>query len=78
MGAGSSSSRKEAEPVVICGDHEASINCMAMSEDYTLMITGADDGVAKLWATHTEHLDCVGTLLYKQIAILRWSFTTSL
>merc|ERR550532_3686208 len=43
-------------------DHEESINCMCLSEDGSMLVTGSEDATARLWATRTEETECLGVL----------------
>ena len=43
-------------------DHEESINCMALSEDGSMLVTGSEDATARMWSTRTEETECLGGL----------------
>ncbi|CAI9739471.1 repeat-containing 86-like isoform X2 [Octopus vulgaris] len=43
--------------------HTAGINCMALSEDGSVLATGSDDKTARLWSTKTRKCECMGTLV---------------
>ncbi|XP_076327644.1 uncharacterized protein LOC143234284 [Tachypleus tridentatus] len=43
-------------------EHKAGINCMALSEDGSLLVTGSEDMTAKMWSTHTNSVELLGTL----------------
>ena len=43
-------------------DHEESINCMCLSEDGSMLVTGSEDATARMWATKTEETECLGVL----------------
>jgi WD40 repeat protein len=45
-----------------CEDHEGSINCMEVSEDGSVLVTGSDDSNLRLWSTKTETIECIGVL----------------
>jgi WD40 repeat protein len=45
-----------------CEDHEGSINCMEVSEDGSVLVTGSDDSYIRLWSTKTELIECIGVL----------------
>ena len=45
-----------------CEDHEGSINCMEVSEDGSVLVTGSDDAYVRLWSTKTELIECIGVL----------------
>lgn len=45
-----------------CEDHESSINCMALSDDGSVLATGSDDSNIRLWSTKTETVECIGLL----------------
>jgi WD40 repeat protein len=43
-------------------EHEGGINCMALSEDGSVLLTGAEDCSARLWTTRTERATCLGSV----------------
>lgn len=45
-----------------CEEHEGSINCMEISEDGSVLVTGSDDSYVRLWSTKTELIECIGVL----------------
>jgi WD40 repeat protein len=46
-----------------CDDHGANgINCMEISEDGSVLATGSDDGLIKLWSAKTQIIECISTL----------------
>lgn len=45
-----------------CDEHEGSINCMDLSEDGSVLVTGSDDANVRLWTTKTEQCECIGLL----------------
>jgi hypothetical protein len=47
MGAGSSSGKKKGQLLETIGDHEESINCMVISEDGSMLVTGSEDATAR-------------------------------
>lgn len=42
--------------------HEKGINCMALSEDGSVLATGSEDKSLRLWCTKTSQCECIGTL----------------
>ena len=44
------------------GDHDESINCMALSEDNSLLVTGSEDFTARMWSPKEDETDCIGVL----------------
>jgi WD40 repeat protein len=62
MGAGSSTSNKETEAVEVHTDHDESINCMCLSEDGSILVTGSEDSTARMWSTSTAEAECIGVL----------------
>ena len=42
--------------------HDAGINCMALSEDGSVLATGSEDKTARLWSTKTSTCECIGIL----------------
>ena len=43
-------------------EHESGINCMALSEDGSVLATGGEDKTARVWSTKTELCECIGIL----------------
>ncbi|KAA0189589.1 hypothetical protein HAZT_HAZT001853 [Hyalella azteca] len=43
-------------------DHEKEINCMALSEDQSLLVTGSEDCTARMWSTKSDETECLGIL----------------
>ena len=35
-------------------DHDGGINCMTLSEDGSVLVTGSEDRTARLWSSKTE------------------------
>ncbi|KAF6020438.1 WDR86 [Bugula neritina] len=42
--------------------HDGGINCMSLSEDGSVLATGSEDKMARLWSTKTEECECIGIL----------------
>ena len=61
MGAGGSTG-KQGDLLETMADHEESINCMCVSEDGSMLVTGSEDATARMWATKTEETECIGVL----------------
>lgn len=64
MGAGGSTGGKKGELLETMADHEESINCMCLSEDGSMLITGSEDATARMWATKTDETESIGVLKY--------------
>jgi WD40 repeat protein len=45
-----------------CEEHEGSVNCMDVSEDGSVLATGSDDKMIRLWSAKTEIVECIGRL----------------
>ena len=43
-------------------DHESGINCMALSHDQSVLATGSDDHMIRLWSTKTTPIECLSVL----------------
>lgn len=43
-------------------DHESGINCMALSDDSTVLATGSDDHTIRLWSTKSTPIECLSVL----------------
>lgn len=43
-------------------EHEDSINCIAVSEDRSLLATASEDKTIRMWSVVTEPTDCLGVL----------------
>ena len=61
MGAGSSREVKGCLKETLA-DHDESINCMALSEDGSMLVTGSEDATARMWSTRTDEVECIGVL----------------
>ena len=64
MGAGGCTGGKKGELLETMADHEESINCMCLSEDGSMLITGSEDATARMWATKTDETESIGVLKY--------------
>jgi WD40 repeat protein len=62
MGNGGSSRSKVGLLKETLGDHEESINCMALSDDGSMLVTGSEDSEARMWSTKTDETECLGVL----------------
>jgi WD40 repeat protein len=45
-----------------CEEHDGSINCMDVSDDGSVLVTGGDDSTIRLWTAKTDHVECIGVL----------------
>lgn len=63
MGNCGSTQEEESSLKEILGDHLDCINCVAVSEDQSIIVTGSEDATARIWST-TDHddTDCLGVL----------------
>ncbi|GFY72125.1 WD repeat-containing protein 86 [Trichonephila inaurata madagascariensis] len=43
-------------------DHKGGINCMVLSDDGSLLVTGSDDKTARMWSTLSDPTECLGVL----------------
>ncbi|XP_067141318.1 WD repeat-containing protein 86-like isoform X1 [Centruroides vittatus] len=43
-------------------EHQGGINCMALSEDGSLLVTGSDDKTARMWSTQSNPIECIGVM----------------
>jgi WD40 repeat protein len=43
-------------------EHEGSVNCMALSDDGSLLASGSDDATIRIWSTKTDQVECIGIL----------------
>ena len=62
MGTGSSSESQKGVLIETLADHKASINCMVLSEDESMIVTGSDDLSARMWSIKANQTDCIGVL----------------
>lgn len=67
MGSGASKGETEATALEVIGQdnefgHQGAINCMSVSEDSSLLVTGSDDCTACVWSTKTENMENLGVL----------------
>lgn len=62
MGAGNSAYRESSNLIETFADHEDAINCMAISEDQSLLATGSEDLTIRMWSTRTPKTECLGVL----------------
>lgn len=61
MGLGASK-EKTATAKETLGGHDESINCMALSDDGSVIVTGSEDSTARMWSTKTDETECIGVL----------------
>jgi WD40 repeat protein len=61
MGGGASKDKAGALKETLA-DHDESINCMALSEDGSMLVTGSEDTTARMWSTRTDETECIGVL----------------
>ena len=45
-----------------CEEHESSVNCLEISDDKSVIVTGSDDTNIRLWSTQTDMIECIGLL----------------
>ncbi|GIY02053.1 WD repeat-containing protein 86 [Caerostris darwini] len=43
-------------------DHKSGINCMVLSDDGSMLVTGSDDKTARMWSTLSDPTECLGVL----------------
>ena len=43
-------------------DHQSGINCMALSDDSSVLATGSDDQQIRLWSAKTTPVECIAVL----------------
>ena len=43
--------------------HKNAINCIAVSEDGSLIVTGSEDTTAMMWSANTDETESLGTLM---------------
>lgn len=41
-------------------EHKGPINCSALSEDESLLITGSEDATVKMWSTQSDPVELLG------------------
>lgn len=44
-------------------DHRNGINCLEVSEDYSLLVSGGEDCTLRLWSTFSTPCECIGVLV---------------
>ena len=62
MGGNNSTARREGRQKEILSQHNGSINCMTMSEDGSVLVTGSEDATARMWSTKSSETSCLGVL----------------
>ena len=62
MGANPSTNNSKGVLQETLGDHTESINCMALSEDGSILITGSEDLTARMWEVGIDETRCMGVL----------------
>ncbi len=63
MGNCGSVEKKENPLKETIADHDAPINCLALSEDGTILVTGSEDATARMWSITTPETDCLGVFV---------------
>uniref|UniRef100_T1JH13 Uncharacterized protein n=1 Tax=Strigamia maritima TaxID=126957 RepID=T1JH13_STRMM len=61
MGCGNSQEKVTSSSVVL-REHQGPINCIGTSEDNSLLCTGSDDQMTRMWSTKTAKVECIGLL----------------
>ena len=54
--------RNKSYLIQVLDDHEAGVNCAALSDDGSVLATGSEDKSARLWSTKTDRCECIGIL----------------
>ncbi|KAK8754015.1 hypothetical protein OTU49_008024 [Cherax quadricarinatus] len=62
MGSGLTKEGLEASPLTTITEHQGGINCMALSEDSSLLVSGSDDRTVHMWSTKSEPIENLGVL----------------
>lgn len=47
----------------IIPDHSSGVNCLELSEDRSLLVSGGEDGILRLWSTFSSPCECIGILV---------------
>lgn len=50
-------------------EHSDAINCMALSEDGSVLVTGSDDRSVRMWTTKAARVDCIGIMIGHEGAV---------
>ena len=50
-------------------DHKFGVNCIDISEDKSLLVSGGEDCIARLWSTFSNPCECIGVLEGHQVII---------
>ncbi|XP_071524402.1 uncharacterized protein [Panulirus ornatus] len=61
MGSGGSRDVRRFPQETLC-DHDGSINCVAASDDQSLLVTGSDDRTVRVWDIVSPDAECIGIL----------------
>lgn len=56
-------------------DHQCAINCMALSDDGSVLATGSDDHQIRLWSTKTTPVECLCAFIGHQDYITQLVFS---
>lgn len=43
-------------------DHSNGVNCLTLSEDHSLLVSGGEDAIVRLWSALTNPCECIGVL----------------
>ena len=49
-------------------DHKLGVNCVEISEDRSLLVTGGEDCTARLFSTLSNPCECIGILVGHQVS----------
>ena len=44
-------------------EHFSGVNCLELSEDRSLLVSGGEDGILRLWSTMSSPCECIGVLV---------------
>ena len=62
MGVIGSKNNKYGVLIETLADHVKGINCMVLSEDESMIVTGSEDLTARMWAIKAFGTECIGVL----------------
>lgn len=69
--------RQEKPPFLLqtIDDHKLGVNCIEISDDRSLLVTGGEDCIGRLWSALSDPVECIGVLEGHTVMSFSFQFT---